>query len=76
MQKRNGDRADAFYFKRKSMDPLVEFVWLLLGSMVMWHIQQKYLGGGSRTSSRNTPTANPSNIAPPPQFSFNSSGDS
>lgn len=60
------------YFKRKSMDPLVEFVWLLLGSMIMWHIQHKYLGASKTTG----PSTN-ANISPPPsQFSFNSAGPS
>lgn len=58
------------YFKRKAMDPIVEFVWLLLGSMIMWHIQSKYLGGNPTPPKKSSP-----DIAPPPgQFSYNNSG--
>lgn len=39
------------YFKRSKMDPLLEFFWLLIGSMVMYHIQCKYLGGPPSTPS-------------------------
>ncbi len=60
------------YFKKKSMDPLVEFVWLLLGSMIMWHIQSKYLGGVPQQRNTRSP-----DIAPPPgQFSYTRSAPS
>ena len=58
------------YFKRRSMDPLVEFVWLLLGSMIMWHIQHKYLGMTSSSKRRSTDDIEP----PPNQYSFNNAG--
>uniref|UniRef100_A0A6C0BPJ7 Uncharacterized protein n=1 Tax=viral metagenome TaxID=1070528 RepID=A0A6C0BPJ7_9ZZZZ len=58
------------YFRRSKMDPLMEFGWLLIGSMVMYHVQCKYLGGAPRPSSN--PAAD--DIAPPPggaqRFSF------
>lgn len=49
------------YFKRSKMDPLLEFFWLLIGSMVMYHIQCKYLGG--------PPSAPPNDLDPPPDSS-------
>jgi hypothetical protein len=53
------------YFKRKQMDPIVEFMWLLIGSMIMWHVQGKYLGGHPRRTSSAS-----DDITPPPGDDF------
>jgi len=62
------------YFRRSKMDPMVEFFWLLLGSMVMFHVQSKYLGGPPRPPAGQ---AGPPDLAPPPgsddRFSFGQS---
>jgi hypothetical protein len=33
------------FWRRGQMSPMTEFGWLVIGSMIMWHIQNKYLGG-------------------------------
>lgn len=32
-------------WRHGSMNPYVEFGWLIFGSMIMWHLQNRYLGG-------------------------------
>lgn len=33
------------YFRKKQMNPIMELLWLIVGSAAMWHIQVKFLGG-------------------------------
>ena len=33
------------FWRKGQMSPYMEFGWLIFGSMLMWHVQNKYLGG-------------------------------
>ena len=33
------------YFRRKQINPVMELMYLIVGSAAMWHIQSKFLGG-------------------------------
>ena len=39
------------YFRKQQMSPLLELAWLLLGSMVMFHVKNKIFGVGSTGGS-------------------------
>jgi hypothetical protein len=33
------------FWKKGQSSPYMEFAWIFIGSMIMWHVQTKYLGG-------------------------------
>jgi hypothetical protein len=50
------------YFKRKQMNPIMELLWLIVGSAIMWHLHSKFLGG-----NKHAPTAAPAQSQAPPK---------
>jgi hypothetical protein len=56
------------YFKRKQMNPVTDLLFLIVGSAAMYHLQNRFLGGGSAfRSSRKTESFNDMHdIRPPP----------
>lgn len=34
------------YFRNKQMNPIMELLWLIVGSAAMWHIKSKFMMGG------------------------------
>lgn len=65
------------YFKRKQLNPIAEILWLILGSMALYHIQHKYLGGGNskKHQAQEEFYDNYHDIDPPPQQqAFNKPG--
>ena len=57
------------YFKKAQMNPIMELLWLLVGSAAMWHIQSKFMGGPPRA------TPAPTRPAPAPTTFFNNLAD-
>jgi hypothetical protein len=47
------------YFKRTRMNPMMELMWIIVGSAIMWHIQTKF-------TSRGPPQPTVHDIRPPP----------
>lgn len=57
----------ARYFRKKEVNPLVELLWLIAGSAVMWHLQHRLPGQGDRQGD---------DIRPPPPRSRRSTPSS
>jgi hypothetical protein len=70
------------YFRKKQMNPVMELLWLIVGSAIMWHIQSKFLGGPPTETQQQKHQEkffnNLHDIQPPPndgpKFPFGSSG--
>jgi len=68
------------YFRKKQMNPVMEMLWLIVGSAIMWHIQSKFLGGAPKEAPKPNEGQffnNVHDIKPPPdgpKFPFNSAG--
>ena len=46
------------YARKGQMSPFAEFGWLVIGSMLMWHVQEKYFGGIPIVSMFNSNNSN------------------
>jgi hypothetical protein len=44
------------YFRKKQMNPIMELMWLIVGSAAMWHMQNKFLGGAATQETHKNTT--------------------
>jgi hypothetical protein len=60
------------YFKRKQMNPVMELLWLIVGSAAMWHLQNKFLGKVEQphVQEGKTKFSDIHDIKPPPSSRF------
>jgi hypothetical protein len=58
------------YFRRSSMNPIIELMWLIIGSAAMWHLQNRFLGPRTSPSASDKTEeqffSNTHDIKPPP----------
>ena len=56
------------YFRKKQMNPILELLWLIVGSAIMWHLKSKFLGGNSSDTNEKDRELfdNVQDIKPPP----------
>ena len=51
------------YFRRKRMNPVLELLWLVAGSAVMWHVQRRFLGQDPAAAAAGNASAPAGNFA-------------
>lgn len=51
------------YFRKKQTNPIMELLWLIVGSAIMWHLSSRFLGNpsGSTSSTNNNNNNNNNN---------------
>jgi hypothetical protein len=55
------------YFRKKQVNPIMELLWLIVGSAAMWHLKSKFLGGSNPAPARDKDFFNNvHDIKPPP----------
>jgi hypothetical protein len=69
------------YFRKTTMSPIMELLWLIVGSAIMFHVQEKFLGGATKAvyadASMREHTDSQNDIRPPPdatKFPYGTSG--